>query len=63
MKPFDQTNPPSSVTVMLNGEGWTWNQDYTWTDPRTGKTHHVNVAVLLACRRGAVRVQGEGKKY
>ena len=64
MKPLDPTtNPPSSVTVLLNDEGWTWNQDYTWADPRTGEAHHVRAAVRLACCRGAVRVQGEDKKY
>jgi len=42
---------------MLHDEGWTWNQDWTWTDPCTGKDHHVREAVCLALSRKARRAR------
>jgi len=48
MKPIDQTNPPSELTVMLHDAGWTWNEDWTWTDPTTGQVHRIRAAVRLA---------------
>ncbi len=48
MKTIDPKNPPSSITVALTDAGWSWNEDWTWTDPATQKTHPIKVAVRLA---------------
>lgn len=29
--------PPSVLTMALHEKGWTWNLDWTWTDPATGR--------------------------
>ena len=51
VKRLDKENPPSELTVMLHDAGWSWNQDWTWKDPKTGKAHHISDAVRLAERQ------------
>jgi len=48
MKTVDPKNPPSSITVGLVDAGWTWNEDWTWTDSATQKNHPIKIAIRIA---------------
>lgn len=38
--------------MMLSDAGWLWNEDWTWLDPKTGKSYEVEKAIkILHIRR------------